>query len=241
MVYKILLCEDEPLFRESLRQEIAKRFEEKGVQCEFLCTANGAEFEKQIQTVTPDLLFMDIELGDKDGMDLIAAYRKNGGQKVPVIFVSGMEDRVLEGYEVSALAFLYKRNYRDKLERTLERFFKEYAEAVRITICAGSTVNVLGVQEIYFVETDGRKTLIHTGQGSLSEDKPIGVFMKELPETLFFEVYKAIYVNLEHIVRIDEDMVILDNGAKVVISRRKRKAAMAAVMQYIGGHGPYGN
>ena len=235
MKHKILICEDEPAFLEGLKKEIAFLFDQEKQAYEFFCCESGAEFEETIKNQTPDLMFMDICLGDRDGLQLVEEYRKQGGSKVPVVFVSSMEDRVLEGYEVNALAFLYKRNYKDRLEKTIQRFLRDYAFPKRITIQGGGQVTVLDLREIYYLETDGRKTLVHTETDSLQSDLSIGAFSAELPEKFFFEVYKAVFVNLEHVSRIGDDEVLLENGDRVPMSRRKRKLVVQAVMQYIGG------
>lgn len=235
MKHKILICEDEPAFLEGLKKEIAILFEQEKKQCEFICCGSGAELEEEIKHQTPDLMFMDICLGDRDGMQLVEEYRKQAGKQVPVVFVSSMEDRVLEGYEVNALAFLYKRNYRDRLEKTIQRFFREYGEPERITIQGGGQITVLDLREIYYLEADGRKTLVHTETDSLQSDLSISAFSEELPGKFFFEVYKAVFVNLEHVSRIGDDEVLMENGDRVPMSRRKRKLVVQAVLQYIGG------
>lgn len=248
MGYKIIICEDEPLFMAGLKADIEEYFKQETTAYEIETCSCGAEFEEKLglvakkgtaedsmPTTAPSLIFMDISLGDRDGVALIEKYRATGGSRVPVIFVSSMEDRVLEGYEVNALAFLYKRNYKDKLGRTIERFFREYSNSVNVTAKSSGSIAVLSLHDIYYVEADGRKTLVHTEKTEVRDDRAIGAFIKDFPENLFFEVYKCIYVNLEHITRIDDDSVQLDNGSAVMMSRRKRKAVMNAVMQYIGG------
>ena len=190
MKHKILICEDEPAFLEGLKKDIAFHFDQEKQPCEFRCCESGEEFEEEIKSQTPDLMFMDICLGDADGLQLVEEYRKQGGSKVPVVFVSSMEDRVLEGYEVNALAFLYKRNYKDRLEKAIQRFLRDYASPKRITIQGGGQVTVLDLSEIYYLETDGRKTLVHTEKDSLLSDLSIGAFSAELPEKFCSRIFR---------------------------------------------------
>lgn len=248
MTYNIIICEDEPLFLAELKNEVNKYFDAIGASVSIICCSSAAQFiqclglgdvtdnvgRRDIVDAEASLIFMDISLGDGDGMKLIGDYRDRGGNGVPVIFVSSMEDRVLEGYEVSAFAFLYKRNYKDKLENTLNRFVKEYSSSVTLTAISSGNIEVLSLNDIFYIEADGRKTLIHTEHGEVYDDRGIGVFVKEVPENMFLESYKCIYVNVKHISRINDDTVSLENGTRVVMSRRKRKTIMNAVMRYIG-------
>lgn len=237
---KILLCEDELVFAEHLSKEVQTYFAKYEEKAEVTVCRCGKEFEKEMEKaeqkgITYDLMFMDIHLGDLDGMDLIREYRKSEQGKTPVIFVSSMEDRVLDGYDVNAFSFLYKRNYRDKLSATLDRFRKEYGENTRITIQNTEGISILSLQEICYVEADGRKTRVHTDKSAIGDDRGILNFMKDLQGTNFLEVYKCIFVNVERISRVDSDSILLDYGETIPVSRRKRKAVLEAVMKNIGG------
>lgn len=195
----------------------------------------GKQFgEGKVTGGKPSLIFMDISLGDRDGVELIREYRVNGGTKVPVIFLSSMEDRVLDGYDVNAMAFLYKRSYEERLKEVIRRFFAEYAESAVMTVKCGSNISVLTIHDIYSIESDGRRTLIHTATGQVKDDRPVGTFIKEIGAVELCETYKCVFVNPEHVARIDEDAVLLDNGESVILSRRKRKPVMDSVMRYIG-------
>jgi len=236
-----LICEDEEKFAKGLRRQIETFFLGKKEEIQFCYLQNGAAFEKQLllQDVSDeegfDLIFMDICLGDLDGIELIDRYRNKKEKKTPVIFVSSMEDRVLDGYEVNAFAFLYKRNYEEKLEKHLERFWKEYGCLAKMTIKNSEGLKLLDYRDVYSIEADGRKTLVHTLKDAFSDERAVGAFVQELPRERFQEVYKCVYVNVEHISRIDTDTLKLDNAQTVPVSRRKRKAVMDAVMQYVSG------
>ena len=244
MTYEIIICEDELVFMTELKKVVEEFFTSVGSKVTIHCCSNGAEFERiagieagrepAADAIGVSLIFMDISLGDSDGMKLIEKYRSCGGKDVPVIFVSSMEDRVLEGYEVNAFAFLYKRNYKDKFARTLNRFIKEYSVSVNITTVNSGNMEVISLSDIYYIEADGRKTLIHLAQRNVSDDRGIRQFINDVSENMFFEVYKCVYVNIKHISRINDDTVSLSNGEKVVMSRRKRKSVMSAVVNYIG-------
>lgn len=241
MNYQIIVCEDEPIFAKTLIQDIGALFEQEGDTMDVHLCQNGLDFRQAVdgngeaEPVKPDLVFMDIALGDADGASLIEDYRKGRGSRVPVIFVSSNEDRVLDGFEVNALAFLFKRNYKEKLERTMKRFFKEYGKRAMITVSSGGSVSFVAPQDLLYFEPEGRKTKLYTVEESLLDDLSVTAFSEKLPRDLFIEVYKGVYVNVSHISRIDEDLLRLENGQTVPISRRKRKTVLQAVMQYMGG------
>jgi len=178
------------------------------------------------------LLFMDIHLGDADGVELVKEFNQIG-VKVPTVFLSSLEDRVTDGYDVSAFYFLYKRNYREKLTMILERFLKECYRCKTIVLNHQDTTVMLQFSEIYYAESDNRNTAIHTAVSCYQEKSSIQNFAKHLPEDIFIEAYHSLYINVDHIRKVNADSVVLDNDKELPVSRRKRKQLMAAVMRRI--------
>lgn len=228
---RVVVCEDEKIFANTLCIEIASFFEERKIDVEIVWYDNGNlllnDFANNIE---PDLVFMDIELGDADGVEIIRRVRKQN-LSVPVIFLTAMEGRVLDGYDVRALYFLYKRDYKERLYSVLERYVKDYINTSRIKVKGKDSVNLFKVQEICWVESEGRGTKIHTDIGSYVDAESIHGFIKQLPEEYFIEVYHCLYVNVDRIGRVDSDSILLDTGETIPVSRRKRKDVMSAVMK----------
>ena len=179
-----------------------------------------------------DLLFMDLHLGDADGVELVKEQAKSS-IKIPTVFLSSMEERIAEGYDVNAFHFLFKRNYKEKLPELLERFLNEIYVRKAVVIQDHDTVVRLNFAEIYYVESDNRNTAIHTAVSSYQEKSSIQNFAKQLPEELFIEAYHSLYINIDHIRKVNPDTVVLDNDKELPVSRRKRKALMTAVMRRI--------
>lgn len=226
---KITLCEDEELFAKALAGEIRAFFSEHKIPVELVWYGNGTSLQKSMAEA-PDLLFMDIELGDADGVELVRSIRMSH-PNLPIIFLSGMEERVLDGFDVKAFYFLFKRNYRERLFGILEKFLSEYFYASRIMVKEKEGVRVLSRQEICYVEAENRSAKIHTAEGVFHDSDTFHAFVKQLPEELFIEVYHCLCVNVDHISRVDADSLLLDTGETVPVSRRKRKSVVDAVMR----------
>lgn len=227
---RIAICDDEEIFAKAMEKELRSFFADKEQELQLLYFQTGEALLAAMDAEKPDLLFMDIQLGEEDGVELVRRIRKQN-DSLPVIFLTNMESRVLDGYEVKAFYFLFKKEYQQKLPIIMERYLKEYYYANQLVIKDhGSVQNVL-IKDIYWVEADKRNTMIHTEKSVLCDAKPIGTFYKQLPEWLFIEAYHCLYVNLDHISRVDADSLLLDDGEAVPVSRRNRKEVMAAVMR----------
>ena len=229
----IVICEDERNFAEELQQELQSILQQKEVECRICYCESGAAFRREMEKgEAVDLLFMDLHLGDADGVELVKEQARNS-IKIPTVFLSSMEERIAEGYDVNAFHFLFKRNYKEKLPELLERFLNEIYVRKAVVIQDHDTVVRLNFAEIYYVESDSRNTAIHTAVSSYQEKSSIQNFAKQLPEELFIEAYHSLYINIDHIRKVNPDTVVLDNDKELPVSRRKRTALMTAVMRRI--------
>lgn len=229
----IVICEDEPLFAAELQKELEAYFTGKEIACKVCHCASGEAFRGELERGEAiDLLFMDIQLGDADGVELVREMNRSSVH-VPTVFLTSMESRIAEGYDVSAFNFLFKRNYKEKLPALLERFLSEIYHRKTLMVNDRDTVLMLNLAEIYYVEPDNRNTSIHTAVSVYQEKSSIQNFAKQLPEELFIEAYHSLYINIDHIRKVNMDSVVLDNDKELPVSRRKRKQLMTAVMRRI--------
>lgn len=229
----IVICEDEKTFAEELQNELRAILEQKEADCRICYCENGAALRAEMaRGEAVDLLFMDLHLGDADGVELVKELA-NQSIRIPTVFLSSLEERIAEGYDVNAFHFLFKRNYKEKLPALLERFLNERYERKTILIQDHDAVVMLHFTEIYYVESDNRNTAIHTAVSTYQEKSSIQNFAKHLPEELFIEAYHSLYINIDHIRKVNADSVELDNDKELPVSRRKRKQLMTAVMRRI--------
>ena len=226
---RIVICDDENSVAEAIKQELDIFFGNRQIPVQLMCYHSGDALLAAMKEHSFDLLFMDIQLGEEDGVELVRSIREQNAD-LPVIFLTNMEDRVLDGYEVKAFYFLFKKEFRQKLPGIMERFLKEYSETEKLVIQNHGSVQYVMLKEVCFVESDKRNVSIHTTLGTFCDGGPISAFRRQLPEWLFVEAYHCVYVNLDHISRVDIDSIVLDNGETVPLSRRNRKKVMTAVM-----------
>lgn len=236
---RIVMCDDEPVFADLLAAELKRICAEREIGASVFYAQDVKSLEKLLGNGEPDLLLMDICLeecgksegtGTEDGIEAIRCLRKRFPE-LPVIFISSMEDRVLDGYDVRAFGFLYKRNFRERLGGLFDRFLKECIYADVMTVKTGDGIRQIKMADIRWVEADGRHTRLHLQGENLECGEPVVSFAAGLPEAVFTEVYHCVYVHLDHIGTVGKDEILMDNGDKVPLSRRKRKYVLSAVMK----------
>src|SRR5882757_2172333 len=115
MNLRVIIADDEPLARERVRSFLA---EEKDVQIVAEC-ANGADTVKAIEKLTPDLLFLDVQMPRLNGFEVIEAL---GPGKIPaIIFTTAHDEHAIRAFEVNALDYLLKPCTEQRFKKALQR------------------------------------------------------------------------------------------------------------------------
>jgi len=233
---KVAICEDEALFADELSENVIKFFVDKGIDAATEHFSDGKAFAENF---TPqhgyDVIFMDINLGfNRDGMEFAAKIRSID-KTVPLIFVTSLENRAVDGYDVGAFGFVVKKNIDEKLPRVLEKLYKELYCKKSIALTGKDRTEIILADNILWVQSSGRGTEIYMIDESFSDIRSIGHFAELLDSEDFISVHKSVYVNISKIKRIDTNTVMLCDNTSVPLSRRNRKNVMLAVMKKVGG------
>ena len=233
---KAAVCEDEKFYADKLKKIAEDFFAERGKGLTVTVFSDGAPLLADMDMGNVyGVIFLDIQLESSDGMDIAAEIRKRD-RSVPLIFVTGLENRAADGYAVSAFDYVVKSSMDTKLPAVLERLENSLAsEAVTLEAADGSTV-VISLGNVLWIESDGRGTVVVTEDGRIPVRLPIGAVSEKLPEELFTEIFKAVFVKTDRIKRVGKDTVEMSDGTALPLSRRRRKAVLSAVMCSVRRH-----
>lgn len=232
---KIAVCEDEKAFSDILSDSLEKYFQERNITAETAVYDDGPPLvEKSEGGERFDIIFMDLQLKTSDGMECAALIRKYD-REAALIFVTGIEDRAVEGYSVSAFDYIVKSSVSTRLTAVLDRYMaSRQSERISFTVTGGETL-IIPVNDILWIESDGRGCSAGLADREIKSSVPIGKAAAMLPGDRFTEIHKSVYVQTEKIRLINESTVEMDGGKVLPMSRRKRKAVMSAVMAAVKG------
>lgn len=180
-----------------------------------------------------DIILMDIEMQYMDGMTAAEHIRKQD-QEVVIIFITYMSQYAIRGYAVEALDYILKPvsyfAFSQRLARAIHRMKKREHKSVIIPVKGGSVR--LGIQSIYYIESQGHDLIYHADSGAYVAPGT----MKQTEQTLrphhFFRGSKWYLINLQQATGFEEGNAHLKNGCTVPISRGHRKEFMEALAQY---------
>lgn len=218
MTYKIAICDDEVSVIEYV-SSIVMDWAKNSFHDISLRTFSSAEsflfsYEEENDY---DILLLDVEMGQMDGVSLAKTIRKKN-ETVQIVFITGYSEYISEGYEVSALHYLMKPVKKEKLSEVLNRAAEKLKKNERIlTLEMSGEMVRIPLHEIRFIDVNGNYVTIH-GKTDYTVKKTLGEMQKELDER-FFKVGRSCIVNLNIVQRITKKDCYLSDGTSLPLPR----------------------
>ncbi len=234
---RIGIVEDQKEIAEEMQGFIRQYSEERNLNPEVVWMTDGAEAVTRIVADREefDIVFMDIEMPNLDGM-AAARQIRHVDSKVVLVFVTNMAQYAINGYEVDALDFIVKPvNYYTvtaKLDRAIERVASRQEKTVEVHATDG--IRILKVSDILYLETQNRMLYYHTRNEVIPTRASMKQAEKEFLQGQFVKCNQCYLVNLAHVQGIKGDMVLVD-GEELEMSRRNKTPFLTAFASYIGG------
>ena len=182
-----------------------------------------------------DIIFLDIELPDINGLDLAHKIRELD-QSVIIIFVTNMSQFAVEGYKVDAMDFIIKPisvpNLRVKLERAYSKII--YNQKDKLIINDKVSTTVVPTSEIKYIEVINHKLIFHTIKGDFTSIGSLTKLEEKLMNLAFSRCNNCYLVNLKYVTRVEGFTLFIDDDT-IQISRSKKRTFMKALADYLGG------
>lgn len=231
MIY-IAIIDDEEEFTKAYQKQLEEYFAQNGMEAEY-SRFNDAKalFDGPGEY---DLYFLDIEMPDMDGMKLAGMLREKYGEKPEIVFVTVREMAVYDAFSVDALGFIRKAYLTDDFERTMEKFLRKW-EKKNHKIAFQTEIGPIykPVTEIMYVEVYGHRLTLYCTNGTYIMRETMDNIRKILPKEDFIEPHRGYLVNCRFIDRIRGDLLTLDNGEKIPLSRRKKDEVREKHLRYL--------
>jgi len=253
MTINALIVDDEPLARARLRKMLAA---EPEVAIAGEC-ANGADAIDFIRDRRPDLVFLDVQMPEISGFDVLRALPETS---LPaVIFVTAHDQHAVEAFEVHALDYLLKPCSQARLKESVDRVRRHLqtrdlstlnqqlsawlrhappagpAYLNRFAIKNGSQTRFLRVEDVDYIEAASNYAVLHTPAGNHVLRETLLNLEATLSPKKFRRISRSVMVNLERIKEIHTDpggdhVVVLHTGQQLGLTRNVQE--VMTWMQY---------
>lgn len=212
MIYRIGICDDEQLTCSELENYINEIFECKDDKAEIYVWNSGEALKKDISNgVKIDILFLDIELPDSNGIELgkyIRNYMKN--MSMNIVYISSMTEYAMELFKIHPYDFVVKPFDKNEIENLIDEMCGYYEQDNKhFKYCVYGKTNMVMMRDIKYFESRGRHIIIN-----------------------LVEIGKSYIINLKHMRECHVSYVVMDDGKELGISRAYRNYFNEKILEY---------
>jgi two-component system LytT family response regulator len=245
MKIRALIVDDEPLARQRVRLLLD---EEPDVEI-IGESADGFEAVDQIQTTKPDLLFLDVQMPEMDGFEVL---RRVPRELLPVvIFTTAYDQHALRAFEAHALDYLLKpfkpTRFKEAVQRARDLISNKHAataargllallsqtpasaaQLTRLAVKTPGKVTFVELDQIHAIEAAGKYAVVHVGKENHVLRETMSSLESHLPPQRFLRISRSVIVNIDQIQELqamfnDENVVVLKNGKSYPTTRPIRE------------------
>jgi two-component system LytT family response regulator len=240
MALRAVIVDDEELARAYLREMLQSHPEiELVAEC-----ANGFEAVKAVNDLSPDLLFLDVQMPKLDGFEVLELIDADPA----VIFVTAYDQYAMRAFDAQAIDYLLKPFSAERFGRALERAKGRSGkkprpaprQVDRIVVRDGAKIHVIPLDKLDYAEAQDDYVALHSEGKSYLKQQPIGALEAMLDGARFVRIHRSVIVNLERVTRVepyakDSRVAILADGTRLPVSRSGYARLLEAMGDAQGG------
>nr|WP_315484104.1 LytTR family DNA-binding domain-containing protein [uncultured Undibacterium sp.] len=220
-----IIADDERLMRDQLRLRLQQVWPELEILDE---AKNGEEAIQLVETLKPDLAFLDIRMPAKTGLEAA----KEIGTKAHIVFITAYDQYAVEAFDQGAVDYVLKPADTERLSKTVERLKARLNTATEpndmsnmlaqlakqlgiapkpnylqwIQASIGQELRLIPVEDILFFQSDEKYTRVQTASYEALIRKPVRDLADELDPHLFWQIHRSTLVNSKAISGVVRDM-----------------------------------
>jgi len=221
---QILVCDDDALFAGELSAHANICFASRGINTNIQTCTNANALMQAMEACVPDLLFLDLSLGESDGYQLAGEIRRRHID-TEIVFVTSFSQRMADAFPYRPIGFLSKPTYIEDIDAVVNRFLQFYWSAgAYYTVSTRDQSLRIPLKDILYFESDAHKVQIYTAtrEYPVIQTRRLDEIADELHGHAFVRNHKSFLVRIDSISHIDRSRmrIILKNSSELPISRR---------------------
>ena len=224
---RVAICDDEKRLRNELRKVVERSLQLKGRDYQLQEFDCGEALLAGMTADSIDILFLDIEMGQLNGMETARLLRKQAPETL-LIFVTSHPDYVFQGYEVKALNYILKPYKEQKILEVLDAALAELSEEAEQSFLVkqkGGQKRLL-LRNIYYFWSERRKIHVQTEDECLTFYGKLNDIELEMPDS-FIRIHNRYLVNINFVQETGTEYVSCA-GQQLPMSRANKQALQVA-------------
>ncbi len=229
----IAICDNNPAVIVELTRMLKSGFLKEELRI-VGCETKGELLEAMAGGQSPDIVFMDILFGEEDGIQVSKELFPRGS-RTQVIFVTAYAANSAEVCDTNHVMLLQKPIRQETLVRAVSKALGRLSQLqegdTHIFFKKRSHVERIPIRSIRYLESLGRKVVVHCTEQSYEHYTSLATVMKSLPPC-FVQCHKSFCVNMEVIQQVKPTELLLDDGTIIRISHARKKETMEALSRF---------
>lgn len=233
---KIAVCEDDNTDRQIIKEYIEQYVKERNYKYCLRLFESAEDFLES--KFFPDLLFLDILMNEKDGIQL-GREIKNSENNIILIYTTNLKEKMVTAFnQIHSFGFLLKPIEKNQIDKMLDDAIIElekhmYVQTVTFESENNTLIN-LSVMDIFYFEYYRRKIKIVTKDGVyICKNEKITAIADKMEPYGFIMSHQSFVVNLYYVDKITSQTLIMKNGDTVYLAQKRASAVRKKLMQLV--------
>ena len=227
---RIAICDDEQVIREEIGGILDEYFSSHNMTCAVDAFPTGESFVKVNGDY--DLVFMDYQLPDGNGIDFAKRVRQEN-ESIFIIFSTSYQEHVFESFTLDTFRYLVKPISEEAVFQAMDAFVRIYQTNRKIIVCELDRELYMEADAVMYIEASKKYTTVRTTDGWYKSYRGISRYEAEINNPHFYRTHRSYIVNMKYISEIEKKTITLTNGEKIVISPKNYDAFIKSYMSYL--------
>jgi len=231
----IAVCDDEPKAVEIIRRSLINTFHQYAEETDIRCYASSTAFIREIIHGTKyDLVFLDIDMPDINGIDIGVQMRRYQHNE-PLIYVTNRSEMVYESFKAQPFRFIRKSEYAHEIPEVIAAYRQLASEKETRCIVIHATAREVSIhpEEVIYIEALRKSQFIHTVRDAYETRSRFSELIAQFAPYGMIQIHKSYLVNYHFIKSIDPEGVLLDSGILLPVSRLRLDEVRKAYHHWI--------
>ena len=229
---RIAICDDEKHMSDHIRSMVLNFFRKKNREISLRMFSGGEELLSYNGQI--DILFLDIQMKDMDGMETARKLRADKFRGF-LVFITVLKEMVFQSFEVQAYDYLVKPVDKKQFEKTMERLYASMQNTSEgsLLVKKGYEGRIIREDEIVFCEIIDRKIYVNLVSGEVVDYYERIENLETKLDNRFYRCHRSYLINLKHLKGYKNGTAYMDNGKEIPVSRLRSREFSGVVLQYM--------
>lgn len=214
----IAICDDNNVVRDFVKCECINYFEDKNIDYKLFTYKSGEEIAVSNNSI--DLIFLDIEMGGMNGLEVAKLLRKRNSD-IEIVFLTSHTEYMQKAFEVRACRYLLKKSNMMDIYIVLDQILKEMSDNKNIIIKADGKNQIIKENSIYHIKALGDYSVVYLENSQIISSYTLKEWGSRLSDNKYYQVHKSYIAFFAWIQAFDNKEITFENGSVIPIARRK--------------------